>query len=53
MIYTRHCSKLSSKLPQLQNMHLNLLAIDFLVIYWLSRGILRTLIMDESELFLL
>ena len=52
-IYTRHCSKLSSKLPQLQNMHLNLLTVTFFVIYWLSRGILRTLIIDESELFLL
>ena len=48
-----NCSKLSSKLPQLQNMHLNLLTVTFFVIYWLSRGILRTLIIDESELFLL
>ena len=34
-------------------MHLNLLTVTFFVIYWLSRGILRTLIIDESELFLL
>ena len=33
-----HCSKQTSKLSQLQNIHLYLLALTFVVIYWLNRG---------------
>ena len=42
-IYTRHSSKRTSKLPQLQNLHLDLLTITFLAIY---KDIHRTLIID-------
>ena len=37
-IYTRHWSNQTSKLSQLQNIHLNLLALIFFSIYWLNRG---------------
>ena len=37
-IYTRHCSKQTSKLSQLQIIHLNLLALTFVAIYWPNRG---------------
>ena len=48
-IYPCHCSKQTSKLPQLQNIYLNLGKITFIAIYWLSRCILLTLVIDESE----
>ena len=37
-IYTRHCSKQTSKLSQLQNQNLNLLTITFPAIYLLNRS---------------
>ena len=49
LIYTRHGSKQTSKLPQLQNLSWSLPKITFFAIYCLSRGTLRTLIINGSE----